>query len=209
MNCRRELYHSNSFVERYYVRQQRNKNARKTAQRVCEKTLLGLILVSLIITLAAGAFTFYLYWASLNHEYRAGTWRNAMMISQVVDTDELKREAGIVSSVYESLTEEELTGDDDAWLDRYADVYGESYGSQRELLRSIKAASDDAETYVALLDTEHDRMVCLVDADDTENYCRPGYWDECDPGEIDSYLNGAPVQWLDKFYGEEKLPVVI
>ncbi|MBR5089282.1 MAG: SpoIIE family protein phosphatase [Ruminiclostridium sp.] len=173
------------------------------------KTLWGLILVSLIITLAAGAFAFYLYWASLSHEYRAKTWHNAMIISQVADIDELRREAEIVSSVYDSLSEEELTGGEDAWLDRYAEVYGVSYDKQREQLRSIKSASDDAETYVAMLDTEHSRMVYLVDADNTENYCRPGYWDECDPGEIDSYLNGAPVQWLDKFYGEEKLPVVI
>ncbi|MBR5091564.1 MAG: ATP-binding cassette domain-containing protein [Ruminiclostridium sp.] len=172
------------------------------------KTVRAIISLSLIISAAAGLFAYYLYYCSLDFSYRANSWRDARIIAQTLDLDEIHRQAEIVSGVYDSLTEEERNGDEGIMLGKYEAVFSPSYNKQLEDLRKLVAASGDKETYIAFLDIESGRMVYLTDANTGEKYCPPGYWDVCFPDEIDSFIDGKVIHWFDRLYGDEKLPAI-
>ena len=116
------------------------------------KTMRSIMFLSLTISIAAGLFAFYLYWCSIDYTYRSNTWKDARIIAQSLDLDELRREAEIVSGVYDSLMEEEINGNQNALLGKCDEVYSPDYEIQLNELRKLKEASGDKELYIAFLD---------------------------------------------------------
>ena len=173
------------------------------------RTFRAILTLSLLISLAAGAFGFFLYGASVNREYRIKTWQDARVAAEALDMNEMRREADIVISVYDSLSEEERTGEPSAWLDKYQNVYSVDFDRERKTLREIMQASDDIAAYTAFLDVEHCRMVYIADCDPTDHFCPPGTWDEMEPEWIDGYINGAEPHLLDGLYGTPRMTSII
>lgn len=169
------------------------------------KTVRNIISLSLAISIAAGLFAFYLYWCSIDYIYRANTAKDARIIAQSLDLNELRKEAEKVSGMYDSMTEEELKDDHNALSGKIEQVQSPAYKIQLDELYKQKQASEDRELYIAFLDTEHRRMVYVIDTDTSEKNCPPGYWDECNQDEIESYTEGKVHHWFDRLYGSERL----
>ena len=173
------------------------------------RTFRAILLLSLVISIAAGAFGFILYAATVNREYRIKTYQDAKVATTALDINEVRREAEIAVSVYDSLSEEERTGDPSEWLTKYDDVRGPIFERQRRKLFEIMEASDDVACYIAFLDVPNNRMVYIMDCDPTDHFCPPGTWDEMKPEWIDGYINGAEPHFLDNLYGTGVMPSII
>ena len=104
------------------------------------RTFRALLSLSLLISLAAGAFGFILYGATVNREYRIKTWENAKVSEKVLDINEIRREAKIAVSVYDSMSEEERNSDSEKWVHKYDDVRGPLFERQRRQLHEIMEA---------------------------------------------------------------------
>ncbi|MBR2548182.1 MAG: PP2C family protein-serine/threonine phosphatase [Eubacterium sp.] len=173
------------------------------------RTFRALLLICIVMSVAAGGFGLYLYGATVNREYRIKTWQDAKVAAQDLDINEVRREADIAVSVYDSLSEEERKSDPEEWLDKYEDVRGPLFERQRLKLYQIMDASDDVASYIAFLDLEHNRMVYILDCDPTDHFCPPGTWDEMKPEWMDGYVNGAKPHLLDGLYGTGVMPSII
>lgn len=173
------------------------------------RTFRSLLLICIVISLAAGAFGFVLYGATVNREYRIKTWQDARVAEKVLDINEIRREAEVAVSVYGSLTEEERKADPSEYVDKYDDVRGSAFERQRSKLHEIKESTDDVAVYIAFLDPEHNRMVYILDSDPTDHFCPPGTWDEIKPEWLNGYINGAEPHFLDALYNTGVMPSII
>ena len=173
------------------------------------RTFRALLSLSLLISLAAGAFGFILYGATVNREYRIKTWENAKVSEKVLDINEIRREAKIAVSVYDSMSEEERNSDSEKWVHKYDDVRGPLFERQRRQLHEIMEANDNIACYIAFLDESHNRMVYILDSDPTSHFCAPGTWDEMKPEWVKGYINGAEPRLLDKMYETDVMPSII
>ncbi len=164
------------------------------------KTFRAIVLYSLMISIAAGTFGVLLYGSAVNREYRVKTWHGARAAAEVLDIAEIRRQADIAVSVYDSLSEEERTGDPSAYLDKYAEVRKGNFTVERLKLHKIMEANEDVAAYVAFLDVDKNRMVYIMDSDMTSHFCEPGTWDEMKPEWMSGYVNGVS-HFLDGLYG--------
>ncbi|MBO4396090.1 MAG: SpoIIE family protein phosphatase, partial [Eubacterium sp.] len=172
------------------------------------KTVRLIVFLTLIIGITAGVFVFFLYYESLDYAYKTNTWQDARIITQSLDLYELSDLAESVSTVYDTLSEEDLHDHEKKHLNKYHSVYSPSYNEQLKMLRDAWKASDDEAVFIAFIDAEHNRMVYLMDADDTENQCPPGYWDDCDPDVTEVLLGETDTNWSDTLFDEGKIPAV-
>ena len=173
------------------------------------KTVRLIVFLTLMIGITAGVFVFFLYYFSLDYAYRTNTWQDARIISQSLDVNELADLAETVSGVYETLTEEDLHDHEKKHLNKYQSVYNSpSYYGQLRILRDAWKASDDEAVFIAFIDTKHNRMVYLMDADDSENQCPPGYWDECSPDATATFMEENDIPWFDSLFADKKIPAV-
>ena len=152
------------------------------------KTFRAVILLSLIISIAAVAFGFFLYTTTVNREYRVMTWHLSATAAEALDIDEIRREAESVLGVYNSMTpEERLENGQEAYLQKYSAVLTPEFQAFRELIHSIQVKNDAIAAYTAALDTETNRMIFIADGDPNDTFCPPGSWDELEPREIDAF----------------------
>lgn len=176
------------------------------------KTLRAIVIFFLIISVAAAAFGFGLYRASESRETRLRTWQNSRAAAGLADQDEIRREADIVTAVYDSLSEEERqqnASDEARYTALYDEVRGEEFEALRKQLQKMMEATDSVAVYTAVLDTEQNRLIFLADADPKDSFCPPGSWDAMEPEYIDAFLNGAETGLLDSFYGVGSMSAVI
>ena len=174
------------------------------------KTFRAVILLSLIISIAAVAFGFFLYTTTVNREYRVMTWHLSATAAEALDIDEIRRQAESVLGVYNSMTpEERLENGQEAYLQKYSAVLTPEFQAFRELIHSIQVKNDAIAAYTAALDTETNRMIFIADGDPNDTFCPPGSWDELEPREIDAFMNGAKPSLLDRFYGTQSMSAVI
>ena len=86
------------------------------------KTFRAIVAVTLIVGLAALGFGFYLYYSSIDREYRVKTWHMSRAEAEVIDRYEVLREAMIVTRIYDRLSEEERQAQD---TDEYKALFNE------------------------------------------------------------------------------------
>lgn len=168
------------------------------------KTFRAIVAVTLIVGLAALGFGFYLYYSSIDREYRVKTWHMSRAEAEVIDRYEVLREAMIVTRIYDRLSEEERqTQDTDEYKALFNDVsLHVDFAKMRAHLYHIMEANEARAVYTAILDTENNRMIFLADADlNADSYCAPGTWDSLSREQTDAFINGAKPRLLDSLYG--------
>ncbi len=173
------------------------------------RTFRAILLLSLIISIAAGGLGLFLYGATVNREYRIKTWQDAKVAHTALDINEVRREAEIATSVYDSLSEEERNSDPSTYIDKYNDIRGSLFERQRRKLYEIMDASGDIACYIAFLDQKNNRMVYIMDCDPSDHFCPPGTWDEMKKEWVDGYIYGAEPHLLDNLYNTKRMSSII
>ena len=167
------------------------------------KTCRAIVLFSLIISLAAISFGFYLYASAVNREYRSRTWQMSKTAVQLLDTKEVLLEAEQVIQTYQAMTEaEKLQLQDKAspLLERFEGVRGPGFDQICTVLRRIQQSNGGIAAFTAFLDPSANRRVFITDSDLRDSFCPPGSLDMMDPEVIDDLLNGS-ASFLDRLYG--------
>ena len=174
------------------------------------KMFRAVVVMSLLLSMAAILFGFYLYSDTVNREYRVKTWNLANTARQIIDLDETRREAEIVAGVYRAMTEDERAENgSDAYLARFQAVRTEAFENVRNDLQELLNANDAIAAYTAFLDPETNRMIFLADGDHKASFCSPGTWDALDVKYMTAFTDGAPKRLLDGIYETPKMQCIV
>ncbi len=175
------------------------------------KTFRSIVLFSLIISIAAISFGFYLYVSSVRREYRTRTWQMAKTSVYFLDLGEVEKEAQFVIDVYDGMTpeqREQLHDKSSSLLAQFEGARAEGFEPVREILREIQESNGGIAAYIAFLDPAENRMVFVNDSDPKESFCPPGYWDTLKPSETETLIHGSTM-FLDDLYGVEAIPAAL
>ena len=171
------------------------------------KTFRGMVLVSLVIGISAISLGFSLYMSSVRRTNRVNTWHMSQMAAELIDKDEVLREAAEVIRIYDSLSDEEkvLLNDKHAEiLSRFDGIRGEGFDNICEVLRTVQNANEGRAAFTAFLDVENNLRVFITDSDPNATFCPPGSLDELDKDAISDLVNGRQ-HLLDDMFGVGKI----
>ena len=166
------------------------------------KTFRAIVLFSLIISVAAISFGFYLYSSAVNREYRSRTWQMSKTAVQLLDTDEVCREAKDVIRIYDSMTETEraqLQNKHSPLLSRFNGIRGDGFDEICKVLRQIQESNGGIAAFTAFLDPATNRRVFITDSDPNDTFCPPGSLDIMDAKVIHDLMNGSQ-PFIDRLY---------
>ena len=176
------------------------------------KTFWSLFIFSLVVSIAAVSFGFYLYYSSVRRYYRNRTWQMARTAAQFMDTEEALDEAAqVIYIYYAELTEEERNQIQDKHsplLSRFDGVRGEGFDALCTMLCEIQENNGGMAAFTAFLDLETNRRIFVADSDPNDSFCPPGSWDELDPNAIRELTEGREY-FLDEFFGTGKIPATM
>ena len=175
------------------------------------KTFRAIVLISLILSLTAIAFGFYLYAASVRRDFRTRTWQMSATAAQFLDSKLLLEQAEQVIEVYDEMTEDErkqLSDKQSKLLEHFAGVYGEGFDEVRSVLFRIQRSNGGRAAFTAFLDLKTNRRVFLVDSDPNDSFCPPGSLDIMEEQSIRDLTQGSR-DLLDGLYGVEPMQVTV
>ena len=187
------------------------KPLRRTRRSLAGKTTLVLILFSLVISIAAISFGYYLYYSSVVRDYRNRAWQMSRTANQFMDKDEALDEAAQVIYYYYTMPEEErdqLHDKSSPLLSAFDGVRGESFDALRATLRSIQENNGGMAAFTAFIDSDTNRRVFVADSDPGETFCPPGSWDEYSEENIRDLTEGRSY-FLDEYFGLDRITATI
>lgn len=167
------------------------------------KTFRTILLISLILSAAAIAFSYFFYSESVAREFRTRTWQMSKTAAQFLDNEELLSEAEKVISVYSSMPEEQrvqLSDKHSPLLSAFDGVRDDAFEQVRTVLLQIQENNGGIAAFTAFLDPAMNRRVFIADSDPKDTFCPPGSLDEMEPSVIRDLLNGNKGP-LDSLYG--------
>ncbi len=167
------------------------------------KTFRAIILFATIISVAAIAFGFCLYSATVRREYRTRTWQMSHTAVELLDTELLCRQAAQVAEVYDAMSEAEraqLQDKTSPLLACFDAVRGPEFDQVARMLRQIQENNGGKAAFTALLDPSSNRRIFVVDSDPNDSFCPPGSLDDMGEDVISDLINGK-AELLDQFYG--------
>ena len=144
------------------------------------RTFRAVIALSLFISIAAIGFGFFLYSSSIDREYRIKAWQNARTAAGAINMVEAKREAGQLAEIYNSLSDEEIGKEDEAYLEKFAGVTRGGGEDLKAQLYILMKSTDSKASYIAMLDREHERMVFLTGVAVEGTFLPTGSWESVD-----------------------------
>ncbi len=175
------------------------------------KTFRGILIFSLIISLAAAGFGSYLYMASIRREFRSRTWQMSRTGAYMLDTEKTLEMAGKAVEIYAGMSEEErllLHDRDPGMLSRFDPVRSAYFEETRQILDEIRKSHEGRAAFTAFIDPDTGRRVFIADSDPTEGFCPPGSWDVYDEDLLKAILEGKAYA-IDSFYGFGAIPSAI
>ena len=166
------------------------------------KTFRSMLLVCSILSALAILFGYVLFSSTVNREFRTRTWQISKTAANLIEKRTMRREAEEVLRVYDELGEQCVNAN-------YSFESMAEYGEIQRVLTELRHEGDAIAAYVAALDRENNRMIMILDSDDTDTYCPPGTTFEYLPGEINDWINGSATGMFDSVYGVDPMPSVI
>ena len=158
------------------------------------KTFRSMLLVCSILSALAILFGYVLFSSTVNREFRTRTWQISKTAANLIEKRTMRREAEEVLRVYDELGEQCVNAN-------YSFESMAEYGEIQRVLTELRHEGDAIAAYVAALDRENNRMIMILDSDDTDTYCPPGTTFEYLPGEINDWINGSATGMFDSVYG--------
>ena len=148
-----------------------------------------ILLFSLILSIAAGAFGFYLYSAKVSEDYSSRAYSTAGVAALAAEREGALNYVPEVLNIYLSLSEEE-TGqkEEENYHERFRSIE-EAVMPIRETLYRIQKENGSSAVYLAVYDKETGRLIYVIDSDRSDLYCFPGYWDEIGMRESARFLD--------------------
>ena len=183
----------------------------RTRRSLAGKTMLALILFSLVISVAAIAFSFYLYYSSVFRDFRNRAWQMSKTAGQFMDREEALSEAEQVIRQYYAMPEEErdqLHDKSSPLLSAFDGVRGEGFEAICATLRSIQESNGGRAAFTAFIDAETNRRVFIADSDPGDTFCPPGSWDVYSEENIRDITEGRSY-FLDEFFGLDRITASI
>ena len=172
------------------------------------RTFFTMILFSLVVSIAAISFGYYLYASSVLRDYRNRSWQMSRTANQFIDKEEALDEAAEVLEIYFQMTEEErdqLHDKNSPLLSRFDSVRDEGFEELRAMMRDIQETNGGKAAFTAVIDPATNRRIFIADSDPNDTFCPPGSWDEYSP-EIIRDLTEGREYFLDKYFGVGKIP---
>ena len=174
------------------------------------KTFRAIVMLALIMMIAAVSFGFILYSSAVNREYRTKTYNLASTASMILNLKTIKEKSEEVLDIYNSIPEEERKDAEAAeYLAQFNSVQDMTHNKLRFDIHELQLANDAVAGYVAALDLENNRMVFIADGDQKSTYCPPGYYDTFDDKQINTWMEGHKLNFLDSINGAKSLPAVV
>ena len=166
------------------------------------KTFRSMLLVCAVLSALAIVFGYVLFSSTVNREYRTRTWQISKTAASLIEKRTMRREAEEVLRVYRE------TGEKCADTD-FAFTHLAEFGETQRVLTDLRHEGDAIAAYVAALDRESNRMIMILDSDETDTFCPPGTLFSYLPGEINDWINGSASGMFDSVYGVDPMPSVI
>ena len=158
---------------------------------------------SLILSLFAVGFGFYLYTRTLREQYTSIAHNVAKTTNIVFQEENADSYIDKVLDIYQSIPEDiRLQVESEAYLSKFAEVRDEKYERIRKTFNSIQKENEMESLYIAAYDRVNHRLIYIIDSDDTLTACHPGYWDPVDvnPLELnDPNTKPAIIERTDKY----------
>ncbi len=175
------------------------------------RTFRTVIVLILIISVAAIGFGFYLYVDAVRREYRTQAWHLANAAASLTDRSDVISKSRDFLEIYDSIPEEERDEDSIEYIRQFTKEKDLLFEKIRYTLHVLERENEAGSVYVAALDPEDHKMIYLIDSDyNLDTFCTAGVWDDMESGEMNIYMNGARVTFIDRLLGEkDSIPAVI
>ena len=172
------------------------------------QTFRTVLLLSLLISVAAVAFGYYVYSAAVRREFRTRTHNLSNAAALILETPEVVGKAERVVAFYNSMSPEEretLADHNAPALSRLDEIRDAGFLNLQEKMQMMAKTNDAMAAYLAFLDLDNSRMVFIADSDrNEETFCPPGCWDQLKEEDCRVLIEGRQ-ELLDPLYGVQKI----
>ena len=175
----------------------------------------AVVLMALFVSISAIAFGYYLYNSSVNTNCRENAWHAARTITSVLDKKEFAEYCSSIIDTYEDVDKDLGEAEKDKkFCSSYEPFF--KHFTKDPLLKSFQVTFDKISTdlemtslYYAFIDTKYNRLVYILDSDNSKNHCPMGFWEKLDNKEADIYLNGDEMSFLEENLEGHKIPAYV
>ena len=183
--------------------QTQKKEGRRLKGSISRKMLASILITALLLSATGIIIGYKVYSDTMDQHYIDNTVKLARTAVAILDPDAVERCSNEVFGIYRTLTPEELSDEDEAYLEKFAYIEeNPEWQSLRTVLQDIGRENDLMSILIVALDKEANSIIYVVDSDDTETYCPPGTVDPTmTDEEIESFLSSTAVISNTEEYG--------
>ena len=183
--------------------QTQKKDGKRLRGSISRKTLASILITALLLSATGIIIGYKVYSDTMDQHYIDNTVKLARTAAAILDSDAVERCSDEVFGVYRTLTPEELSDEDEAYLEKFAYIEDNpEWQSLRTVLQDIGRENELMSILIVALDKEAGSIIYVVDSDDTETYCPPGTVDPTmTDEEIESFLSSTAVISNTEEYG--------
>ena len=182
----------------------------RTRHSLSARMFRAVLILATVLSIAAIAFGFYLYTDSVRWEYRTETWHMTKAAATVLENLNTEVKAKEILKVYDHISEEERgDGRGEAYLKRFTSIRNDTYEKIHITLRTLQDENGAIAAYVGAIDPKTDRVIYLIDADMSADYCPPGSYDVLEHEWIQALLYGQKTNRFDRLLGRTIVPAII
>ncbi len=149
----------------------------------------AIVMFSIVLSLIAVAFGFYLYYhASIKDNSKLA--KNVANTTHIVVSEEnLFRYIEDVQWIYDSTEENVRKTLSDEYLSLYKHLDTIEFENTKRILHDLQRRNGVDAVYIGIYDKKLERLIYVIDSENGENHRQPGYWESVSASESREYLD--------------------
>ena len=174
----------------------------KRTLSLSQKTVVMILILTAVIGVTSVIFAFFLNRFAVEKENELNTWALARTLSAQLDETKVNAKTEEILDIYDALPvsekDEQLSKEARRMFQTTID---EDFYEIQDQMDDLRKQSTLYSTFIAALDPDTNRMIYLIDSDETESFCFPGTWDIYSADNIDRLINGIRPNKLERTFG--------
>lgn len=174
----------------------------KRTLSLSQKTVVMILILTAVIGVTSVIFAYFLNRFAVEKENELNTWVLARTLSAQLDETNVNAKTEEILDIYDALPvsekDEQLSKEARRMFQTTID---EDFNEIQDQMDDLRKQSTLYSTFIAALDPDTNRMIYLIDSDETESFCFPGTWDIYSADNIDRLINGIRPNKLERTFG--------
>ena len=180
---------------------------RRRHHSLSAKIFRAIIVFSLVVCTATIAFGYFLYNKTVQQQYISLSYNIAKTATLAVSESDVDEFVVKTIKIYEAAPHDLVENQDDEDYRRlFSSIEEDSeFNRLRKKLDDLCRDNDAKWIYYAVLDMKNNRMIYVMDSDQTADYCPPGYWEEVSQKDMDTYRGFNKPGLMEKYMSRGKV----